>query len=61
VLTNGMVEDNRARADRYRQQAKEIRAFAERAAVPDIKRQLLDIAERYDRLAERAEKERRDG
>jgi len=44
------------RAARFRQEATEIRAIADRAAVPDLKRQLLEIAERYDRLAERAER-----
>jgi hypothetical protein len=44
------------RAARYRQEAKELRAFAERSASPALQRQLLELAERYDRLAERAEK-----
>jgi hypothetical protein len=43
-------------AAHYRQQAKDVRSFAERAVVPDIKKQLLEIAERYERLAKRAEK-----
>ena len=62
VLTNGMAEENPTlRAAHYRQQAKDVRSFAERAAVPDIKKQLLEIAERYDRLAERAEKGQPEG
>jgi hypothetical protein len=44
------------RAARYRQEAKEIRAIANRATVPDLQRELLKIADRYDRLAESAEK-----
>jgi hypothetical protein len=44
------------RAALYRQQAKEIRAFAEKASIPDIRGTLLGIAERYEMLAERAEK-----
>jgi hypothetical protein len=56
-----MAEDHRTRAARYRQEAQEIRAFAERSAIPDIKRQLREIADRYDRLAERAEKGQPEG
>jgi hypothetical protein len=53
-----MVEENHTpgmRAARYRDEAREIRAFAARSPTPDIKRQLLDVAERYEHLAERAE------
>ena len=62
VPTNGMTEENPTLpAAHCRQQAKDVRSFVERAAVPDIKKQLLEIAERYDRLAERAEKGQPEG
>jgi hypothetical protein len=47
------------RAARFRQEAQDIRGFAERSPTPDIKRQLLEVAQRYERLAERAEKEQK--
>jgi hypothetical protein len=40
--------------EQYRQAAKEIRQMAERTLSPEIKQDLLDLAERYGRLAARA-------
>ena len=51
-----MNDTPRMRAARFRQEAGQIRAFANGASVPALRRELLDIAERYERLAERAEK-----
>src|SRR5438270_11206198 len=39
------------RAEKYREEAARLRDEAERAKPPDIRRQLLDIAAQYDRLA----------
>ena len=39
------------RAEKYREEAVRLRDEAERAKPPDIRRQLLDIAAQYDRLA----------
>jgi len=39
------------RAEKYREEAARLRDEAERAKPPDIRRQLLNIAAQYDRLA----------
>jgi hypothetical protein len=59
-----MVEENGTpmmRAARYREEAKAVRALAGQSPTPDIKRQLLEVAGRYERLAERAEKGKPEG
>jgi hypothetical protein len=42
------------RAAHYRDQAKQMRAMAEKTTIPEIKQQLLDLAAQYERLAESA-------
>jgi hypothetical protein len=42
-------------AGHYREEARSIRAIAAQSGVKEIKRQLLGIADQYDRLAEHAE------
>ena len=42
-------------ADKYRKEAARIREEAEHARAPNVRRQLLDIAAQYDRLAEMTE------
>jgi hypothetical protein len=42
----------------YRKRAREIRAEAERAIIPGVIDQLLEIAERYEQLAVEADKTR---
>jgi hypothetical protein len=39
----------------YRKQAEAVRAEAARATYPEIRKQLLDIAEQYERMALQAE------
>jgi len=43
-------------AEYYRAVAEEIRQFAERSQLPDVRRELLDLAERFERMAERADR-----
>ena len=43
-------------ADEYRAQARSVRKLAERMIAPEERRTLLDIAERYERLAQQADK-----
>ncbi|HEY3911515.1 MAG TPA: hypothetical protein VGM07_16760 [Stellaceae bacterium] len=43
-------------AEYYRNVAAEIRQVAERAQLPEVRRDLLDMAERFDRLAEHVER-----
>jgi hypothetical protein len=38
-------------ASHYRKRAEAVRAEAVRATVPEIRKQLLDIAEQYERMA----------
>jgi len=46
---------------RWREHAKEARSIAEQLNEPESSRMLLRIAERYERLAEHAERGRRNG
>jgi len=46
----------RAKPEYYRQQAIRTRELATRAKEKDLKANLLEVAERYDHLAESAEK-----
>ena len=49
------------KSEKYRESAAELRHMAQRAASAEIRAELLALAERYDRLATRAEpKENRD-
>jgi hypothetical protein len=54
-----MSEKQNSSADRYRETAEEIRLLAERARSPEIRIELFDLADRYDRMAVQAK--RREG
>ncbi len=43
-------------AEYYRNLAAEIRQLGQRAQTPEVRRDLLDMAERFDRLAEHVER-----
>lgn len=47
-----MSGEQRPTAEYYRNAAAEIRRLAERAQTPEVRRDLLDLAGRFDRLAE---------
>jgi hypothetical protein len=46
-----MSEKQNSSADRYRETAEEIRLVAERTRSPEIRIELFDLADRYDRMA----------
>jgi hypothetical protein len=46
------MSDPRPSAGYYRQVAAEIEQLAERSQTPDVRRELLDLAERFRRMAE---------
>jgi hypothetical protein len=54
-----MSEKQNSSADRYRETAEEIRLVAERTRSPEIRIELFDLADRYDRMAVHAK--RREG
>ena len=54
-----MSETEKDTAERYRDTAEEIRLVAQRTRSPEIRIELFDLAERYDRMATHAA--RRDG
>ena len=54
-----MSEKQNSSADRYRETAEEIRLVAERTRSPEIRIELFDLADRYDRTAVHAK--RREG
>lgn len=54
-----MSERQNSSADRYRETAEEIRLAAERTRSPEIRIELFDLADRYDRMAVHAK--RREG
>jgi hypothetical protein len=54
-----MSETEKASAERYRDTAEEIRLVAQRTRSPEIRIELFDLADRYDRMAAHAA--RRDG
>jgi hypothetical protein len=43
-------------AEYYRKVADEIRQIAERSRLPEVRRDLLDLAERFNRMAEHVER-----
>ena len=51
-----MSEKQNSNADRYRETAEEIRLAAERTRSPEIRIELFDLADRYDRLAVHAKR-----
>ena len=54
-----MSEKQNSHAARYRETAEEIRLAAERTRSPEIRIELFDLADRYDRMAMHAK--RREG
>ena len=50
------MSDQRPTADYYRQVAGEIEALAQQSQMPEMKRELLDLAERFRRMAERRDR-----
>jgi hypothetical protein len=50
------MDDAPPTAEQYRDTAEGIRDMARRATSDEIRRELLDLAERYDRLAQRAQR-----
>ena len=53
---DGMTDESLPTADYYRKVAGEIRAQAEEAQLPEVRRELLDLAERFERMAQFVEK-----
>jgi hypothetical protein len=51
-----MTINELTRAERYRQGARLVRGEAHAALNPDARRQLLEIAQRYERLADAIER-----
>jgi len=51
-----MSEKQNSNADRYRETAEEIRLVEERTHSPEIRVELLDLADRYDRMAVHAKR-----
>ena len=51
-----MIEKQNSNADRYRETCEEIRLVAERTRSPEIRIELFDLADRYDRLAVHAKR-----
>jgi hypothetical protein len=47
------METPEQRAERFRERAKKLRALAERTTDPDIKKQMLSMADQYQALAAR--------
>jgi hypothetical protein len=50
------MSDPRPSAEYYRRVAAEIEQLAERSQLPDVRRELLDLAERFRRMAERRDR-----
>jgi hypothetical protein len=51
-----VMSDPRPSAEYYRRVAAEIEQLAERSQLPDVRRELLDLAERFRRMAERRDR-----
>jgi hypothetical protein len=51
------MSDLRPTAEYYRRIAAEVALLAERSQLPDIRRELLDLAERFRRMAERRDRD----
>jgi hypothetical protein len=50
---SGQMETPEQRAERFRERAKKLRALAERTTDPEIKKQMLSMADQYEALAAR--------
>lgn len=55
-MTGRMSGEQLPTAEYYRNVAKEIRLIAERAQLPDVRHELFDLAERFERLAAHIER-----
>lgn len=51
VLTDGMTDQIAPTADYYRETAAQIRAFAQEARLPEVRGELYELAERFERMA----------
>ena len=51
-----MTDEKLPTAAYYRKTAEDLRELAGNAQLPEVRRELLDLAERFDRLAEYLEK-----
>jgi hypothetical protein len=51
-----MTDEQEPTAAYYRQVAEEIRGLARNAQTPDVRREMLEIAERFDRMADYVER-----
>jgi hypothetical protein len=49
------MSDDRPSTDYYRRVAAEIAQLAEQSHTPEVRRELLDLAERFRRMADRRE------
>ena len=56
AIKEGMTDEPAPTAAYYRQIAREIREYAQDAHLPEVRRDLLDLAERFDRMALYVEK-----
>lgn len=56
VTKPGMTDEQRPTAAYYRNTAEHLRELAANAQLPEVKRELLDLAAHFDRLAEYLEK-----
>ena len=54
------MSDERASAAYYRQMAAEVEILAQQAQSSEVRRELLELAERFRRMAERREQDARD-
>ena len=54
---DGLVEIEQSKAGRFRETAKAIRQTAEQAHDPGVKAELLALADRYERMADRTERQ----
>lgn len=56
ACTGEMPEEPRPTAAYYREIARQIRAYAREVSLPEVHRELLDLAERFERMASFVEK-----
>ncbi|HWE73974.1 MAG TPA: hypothetical protein VG328_12495 [Stellaceae bacterium] len=50
-----VISDTESRADYYREQGRQIRALVNLVISPDVKQELLELAEQFERLAVQAD------
>lgn len=49
------MSESESRADYYREQGRQIRALVSLVISPDVKQELLELAEQFERLAAQAD------